>query len=129
MIPETRGRAIARWGLILFFGIAGTAHLIVTDAMVRIVPDWVPWPREVVVATGLCELVGAIGLITRRGRVAAGWALAAYSVCVFPANVKHAIHDLGQGVGLGAWYHLPRLLLQPLIIWWALWASGAARRK
>ena len=124
---ESRARQVARWGLVLFYGVAGVAHLLVTDAMVRIVPGWVPFPHAVVVATGLCELAGAAGLTTRRWRRAAGWALAAYAVCVFPANVKHAIHDLGGGVGLGWWYHLPRLLAQPLVVWWALWVGGVGR--
>lgn len=124
-MTQTRGRRIARWALALFYAVAGVAHLLVTDAMVRIVPAWVPFPHAVVVATGLCELAGAAGLTTRRWRVAAGWALALYAVCVYPANVTHAIHDLGGGTGLGLGYHLPRLLLQPAIVWWALWASGA----
>ncbi len=54
--------------------------------------------------------------------------LALYAVCVFPANIKHAIDDLSSGSGLPIWYHAPRLLLQPLIIWWALWAGGMRRR-
>ena len=97
--------------------------------MVRITPDWVPMAREVVLITGLCELAGAAALLTRRWRAAAGWAFALYALCVFPANVKHAMIDLGDGTGLSAWYHVPRLLLQPAIIWWALWASGAVRRS
>jgi hypothetical protein len=28
----------------------------------------------------------------------------------------------GDTLGLG--YHIPRLMLQPLIIWWALWAGS-----
>lgn len=122
---EGRGRLIARWLLIAFYGVAGVAHLIVTDAMVAIVPRLVPFPREIVILTGLCELGGAIGLMTARWRVAAGWGLAAYALCVWPANVQHAIQDLGTGTGLSIWYHAPRLALQPVIIWWALWASGA----
>jgi uncharacterized membrane protein len=100
-----------------------------TDAMVRVTPDWVPMARAVVIATGLCELAGAAGLLTRRWRVAAGWAFALYALCVFPANVKHAMLDLGSGTGLSWWYHGPRLLAQPLVVWWALWASGAVRGR
>lgn len=122
---ETTSRTVARWLLIAFYGVAGVMHLVATEAMVRITPGIVPFPYAVVVATGLCELAGVAGLISRRWRVAAGWALAAYAVCVFPANVTHAIHDLGAGTGLPVWYHAPRLLLQPAIVWWALWASGA----
>lgn len=124
---EPRKLRIARWLLIAFYGVAGVAHLVFTDAMVRIVPASVPQPQAVVIATGLCELVGAAALVMPRWRVAAGWALAAYALCVWPANFVHAIHDLGTGRGLGWWYHYPRLALQPAIIWWALWASGAVR--
>lgn len=109
----------------LFYAVAGVAHLIVTDAMMRIVPAWVPAPRLVVILTGLCEGIGAAALLRPRWRRAAGWALAAYALCVWPANIHHAVIDLTGGTGLPIWYHAPRLALQPLIIWWALWASGA----
>lgn len=124
---ETRARRAARWLLVAFYALAGAGHLYFTNAMVRIMPHWVPAPRMVVLATGVCELAGAVGLMTTRWRRAAGWALAAYALCVWPANVQHAIQDLSHGTGLPIWYHAPRLALQPLIIWWALWASGAVR--
>jgi uncharacterized membrane protein len=60
-----------------------------------------------------------------RLRRAAGWALALYAVCVFPANIKHAMDGLTSGTGLGWAYHGPRLLFQPVIVWWCLWASTA----
>ncbi len=103
-------------------------HFVAADAMVRIVPGWAPAPRAVVIATGIAELAGAAGLLTRRWRVAAGWGLAAYALCVWPANFVHAMIDLDRGTGLSGWYHYPRLALQPLIVWWALWASGAVSR-
>ena len=88
------------------------------------VPDWVPAPHLTVVATGVCELFGAVGLLIPRTRRWAGIALALYSVCVFPANIKHAIHDLSSHTGLGWAYHGPRLLFQPVIVWWCLLAGG-----
>lgn len=91
----------------------------------RIVPPGVPFPRLVVVATGLCELAGALALLSPRWRIAAGRALALYALCVWPANMWHAVLDLRSGTGLPLAYHGPRLALQPLVIWWALWASGA----
>lgn len=126
---EDRARRIARIALALFYGLAGIAHLTVTAAMVRITPGWVPFPHAVVIGTGLCELAGAAALMTQAWRRAAALALALYAVCVFPANVKHAVHDLGGGVGLGWWYHAPRLLAQPLIVWWALWVAGVGSRR
>ncbi|KQT32427.1 hypothetical protein ASG29_11620 [Sphingomonas sp. Leaf412] len=125
---DSTGRRIARAFLIAFYAVAGVAHLIVTDAMVRIVPPPVPFPRAVVIATGLCEIAGAIALLSPRWRVAAGRALALYALCVWPANMWHAVLDLRGGTGLPLAYHAPRLMVQPLVIWWALWASGAVDR-
>lgn len=126
--PNQRRRGVALGLLALFYAAAGVAHLIATVAMVRIVPAWVPDPHAVVIATGVAELAGAAGVLIPRTRRAAGWALAAYALCVWPANVQHAIIDLGRGTGLPIWYHAPRLLLQPVIIWWALWATGIVDR-
>jgi uncharacterized membrane protein len=133
-VPETPGRRVGRWLLALFYAAAGVAHVLFTDAMARIVPAWVPWDaREVVLTTGAVELVCAAALLTRKWRLTAGWALALYALCVWPANVKHAMIDLawlgGSGTGLSTWYHVPRLLAQPLLILWALWAVGAVRVK
>ncbi|WP_174279013.1 DoxX family protein [Sphingomonas bacterium] len=122
---ESRGRRWGRWTLALVYAAAGVLHLVAAPAFLRIVPAWVPYPAAAVAATGVAELAGAAGLLTMRFRRAAGWALAAYAVCVFPANVQHAVHDLGTGTGLGWWYHAPRLFLQAPIAWWALWAGGA----
>jgi len=125
-----RGRAVARWGLAIVYLAAGTLHLAAPGALLAITPGWVPFPRAVVLATGLCEFAGAAGLLTRRLRRAAGIALALYAVCVFPANIKHALdgglgdHRLGD---LGPWYHVPRLALQPVLVWWALFAGELVR--
>src|SRR3546814_20797737 len=66
------------------------------------------------------------GLMVPATRKAAGWALAFYALCVWPANFYHAFaHVTIGGMALGWGYHAPRLVAQPLIIWWALWTSGA----
>ena len=89
-----------------------------------ITPTWVPVPAFVILGTGLCELAGAFGLLTRYLRRAAGIGLALYAICVFPANIKHAFSALPMGeLQLGWWYHAPRLALQPVLVWWALFAG------
>lgn len=103
---------------------AGLFHLYTPETFLRITPAWVPFPRDVILGTGVCELAGAAGLLSRRFRRAAGIGLALYAVCVYPANVKHAIDDLSAAQPqLGWWYHAPRLLLQPVLVWWALFAG------
>jgi uncharacterized membrane protein len=122
-----RRRDFARWGLALFYGLAGVLHLILPRPFVSIVPDWVPAPELVVALTGLAEIAGAVGLVQSRSpalRRAAGWGLAAYALCVWPANFKHAIDGIDLPYLSSSWlYHGPRLALQPLIIWWALYCA------
>jgi uncharacterized membrane protein len=116
-------RTALRWLLIAAYLYAGVVHLRSPGFFLPIMPGWVPFPRETVLLTGVCELAGAIGLVVSRLRRAAAWGLVAYAVCVFPANIQHAINDLGSGTGLPLWYHVPRLLFQPVIVWWTLWAG------
>lgn len=123
--PEGRARTAARWLLSLLYLIAGVAHLARPSGFVAITPVWVPWPDQVIALTGMAEIAGAIGLAVPCLRRAAGIGLALYALCVWPANINHAINDIAiGGRHLSWWYHGPRLVLQPVIIWWALWASG-----
>ena len=119
-------RAALRYSLAAIYFIAGVAHIRSPAGFVQITPDWVPAPQFVVLATGLCEIVGAVALaFVPRLRRAAGIGLAAYAVCVFPANINHAINDIAVGgVQMSWWYHGPRLLFQPVAVWWALWVGG-----
>ena len=58
-------------------------------------------------------------------RRAGSWGLAAYALCVWPANINHMIMDLARADGgLSLAYHIPRILAQPVLIWAALWAGG-----
>jgi len=119
------GRRRLRYGLAALYAVIGIVHLAATDAMLPLMPGWVPAPRLVILATGLCEIAGAAGLLTRRFRRAAATGLALYAVCVYPANLKHAFaHVHIDGIPDSWWYHGPRLAFQPVFVWAALWAGG-----
>ena len=117
-------RAVLRLVLAAFFVGGCLLHFRATDALVAITPDWVPYPREVVYATGILELIGGLALLAPKLRWHAGVALAAYVIAVWPANIKHAV----EGIVLPPipdtwWYHAPRLALQPVIAWACLYAA------
>ncbi len=118
-------RRAMRWLMAAFYLAAGVLHLSRPEAFLPIMPAWVPSPREIVLLTGYAEIAGAIGLLIPRLRKAAGWGLAAYALCVFPANIKHAFEGIAiPSLPQSWWYHGPRLVLQPVLIWWALFAAG-----
>jgi len=107
-----------------FYLAAGFLHLVAPAGFILIVPSIVPWPETTVLITGILEIAGAIGILTKRIRYAAGIGLAAYAICVFPANINHAISGIQVG-GLPTswWYHAPRFFLQPVLVWWALYCA------
>jgi uncharacterized membrane protein len=124
-IRSISARGFLRLLLAVFYLIAGIAHLRSPDGFIAITPSWVPYPAEVVAFTGIAEIAGAVGLMLPRFRYAAGIGLALYALCVWPANINHALSDIAiGGHDLSWWYHGPRLAFQPVFIWLALWVGG-----
>jgi uncharacterized membrane protein len=120
-----RARTVLRWLLAAIYLAAGVGHLWAPDTFLLIVPGWVPAPRAVILVTGVCEIAGALVLLTQRWRFLAGIALALYAVAVFPANIKHALDHVSlPSIPDSWWYHAPRLAFQPVFVWWALFCAG-----
>ena len=120
--PSWRG--VMRIAMAVFFAAGFVLHLLATDKLVAITPDWVPFPREVVLITGVIELAAAVALLVPGWRRVTGIALAIYVIAVWPANFKHAFdHIVTPPIPDSWWYHAPRLALQPVIAWWALFST------
>src|ERR1700761_6389824 len=85
-----RLRLVLRLLLVAIYVGAGALHLGAPDGFLVIIPPGIPFPRDVVLFTGACEMAGALGLIIPRTRRLAGIMLAIYAVCVWPANIYQA---------------------------------------
>ncbi|WP_377287864.1 DoxX family protein [Rhizobium sp. SG2393] len=118
-------RRHCRAGLAILYTLAGILHIALPGPFLNITPAWVPYPHHVILFTGVCELLGAAGLFLPALRASAGIGLALYAICVYPANIKHAIDNLSGGdASLWLWlYHIIRLPLQPVLAWLALYAG------
>ncbi len=120
-----RIRLALRLALACVYAPIGILHLRAARAFLPIMPPQIPLPQTVIELTGVCEIAGAVGLMIPRTRKAAGVALALYALCVWPANIYHAVS--GKHVPPlpdSWWYHGPRLAFQPVFVWWALFAGG-----
>ncbi len=107
---------------------AGTAHL--TWARVEFqaqVPRWLPLPTDlVVVGSGLVELaLGAALIALPRYRAAVGWIVAAFFVAIFPGNIAQYVNGIDAFGLTSDRARAIRLLFQPVLVAWALWATGA----
>lgn len=125
-----RGQRIGLGFVFLWFLIGGLAHFVATDLEMRIVPPWVPWPRAVVLATGVLELLGAAALLWRPIRRAAGLGLFALTVAVTPANI-YMLQASELFPSVPVWALVLRLPLQvalPVLIAWSTEAFSLLRR-
>ena len=117
-------KGLARVFLALLFIVASSMHFI-TDVELKIIPPSLPLRREALYITGIFEFVGGIGLFIPRFQRAASWGLVVLLVAIFPANLYHAIKNIQLGGILNSpFYHVVRLPLQAVLIWWALWCTG-----
>ncbi len=108
------------WLLGVLFVAAGVNHFVKPDFYVKIMPPYLPWHYELVLISGVFEILGGIGLLIPYLTVPAAWGLIALLVAVFPANLHMALHpeqfpDLPPVV---LWARLP---LQGVLIAWAYW--------
>jgi uncharacterized membrane protein len=103
----------------LFF--TASAHFTrMRDDLVRMMPVSFPWPLALVYFTGLCEIAGAVGLMLPLTRRVAGFALIAFFMAVFPANVRAARSGLtlcGKPA-TALWLRAPMQFLFIFLAWW-----------
>ena len=110
----------------LWFAIGGVAHFAATSTEMRIVPPYIPWPRAVVLVSGVFELLGAAGLLLQQTRRAAGIGLLALTIAVTPAHVYMLQRpDL---FAVPYWALILRLPLQAALLALIAWSAIRAPR-
>ena len=72
------------------FAASGVLHLSRPQVYEPLMPAFVPAHREVILGSGVAELLCAAGLLHPRTRSSAGWVSAALLVAVYPGNLKMA---------------------------------------
>ncbi len=107
---------------------AGVSHFVSPGGFVRIVPDYLPYPLELVYISGFFEILGGIGILLKQTRKIAAWGLIALYIAVFPANVNMALNQISMSETpvpqLLLWLRLP---LQILLIYWAYRISDSKK--
>ena len=123
-------QGFARIALGIALGYAGVTHL--TSSRLEFqaqVPNWVPFSADfVVLASGVVEIVLGLALVFLvKYQVQVGWVVAAFFVAIFPGNISQYVNGI-DAFGLDSdRARLVRLFFQPLLVAWALWATGALR--
>lgn len=113
--------AATRVGLAVMLCFTAAAHFnSMRPDLIRMVPPGVPNPALMVTFTGVCEILGAIGLLVPRTRRLAAVALIVFFLAVLPAN----IHAARAGMTIGGsdvtpmWPRIGLQLLFIALVWW-----------
>lgn len=129
--PATTGsgfRTVLRWLLGGALIGAGIGHLTAQRAEFQAqVPSWFPLDEDfVVVASGIVEIaLGAALIGLPRHRVLVGTIVAAFFVVIFPGNIaqwREGVDAFGLDTDAK---RFARLFFQPVLVVWALGATGA----
>ena len=98
------------------------------------VPTWLPLNADfVVVASGIVEITLGISLITttfilKQYRKKVGIVVAIFFILIFPGNINQYVNKI-DAFGLDTdQKRLIRLFFQPLLVIWAVWASGVSMK-
>lgn len=119
-------RHVARVLLGLAMVGAGVLHLVRREEFHALVPAWFPLDEDLtVVASGVVEVViGAAFVALPRHRRTVGLVLALLLVAVFPGNLAMYVEGT-DAFGLHSdRARFLRLLVQPLLVLWALYGGG-----
>ena len=97
-------------------------HFLYTKGMSMMIPDFIPFKKELVYATGFFEIAAAICLHIPQIRISTSWALIIFFIVMLPANINAAIKNVDyqkgtlEGVGTNyLWFRIP---LQIVFILW-----------
>src|SRR5262245_59771780 len=111
-----------RMGIAAVFAFTALGHFVKTDAMLPMLPSFVPWRRGLIYASGILEILFVIDLLAGFNLFAVGLSIIAYLVLIFTSNIYAAVQRIPfGGHSMGRRYLLVRVLLLGLLISWSYW--------
>jgi uncharacterized membrane protein len=127
----SRGKRAMLWFMGIFYVLAAVAHFVRTDVYLPMMPPYLPAHRELILLSGVAEVVLGLAVLVPQTRRLAARGIILLLIAIFPANLHIAIHDVPlfgatQGAGIWNWVRLP---FQGVLIAWAWWYTLGERES
>ncbi len=117
----------ARIGMSVMLLFTALGHFLYTEGMSMMIPNFIPFKKELVYFTAIIEILGAITLHVPSLKSITAWLLILFFVLILPANIKASIDQVNyqnaayDGNGLAyLWFRVP---LQILFVVWVYISS------
>lgn len=118
------GGRIAMSVMLLF---TASGHFLFAEGMAMMIPDFVPFKEYQVYATGVAEILAAIGLHVHKWRELTGWLLIIFFCMVLPANIYASLEQINYQTGATDGYSISylwfRIPLQLFFIGWVYFSA------
>lgn len=102
-------------------------HFKYAPGMALMIPSIVPFKNELILLTGLFEMLAAIGLLLNPFQTPTAWLLIIFLLLVLPANInaamKHVNYQKASYQGNGVVYLWLRIPLQLFFILWVYFSA------
>ena len=123
----SRAKSISKYLLAIFMIVAGVMHFENPAFFLKAMPPYLSLHKELVLVSGVCEiLLGILLLIPQTSRMAA-WGIVALLIAVFPANLYVFQHQ--EILPAPPIVHFLRLPLQGVFVLWAYLHTRPAKKK
>ena len=120
-------KTISKFVLAIFMIAAGIMHFVNPTFFLKIMPPYLPLHNELVLVSGIFEvLLGVLLLVPKCTRWAA-WGIVALLIAVFPANLY--VYQRQELIAVSSLVHFLRLPLQGVFILWAYWHTRPAKTE
>jgi uncharacterized membrane protein len=114
-------------GFLVFVGLsfvaAGIPHFTHPEFYAPMMPSYLPWHNELILVSGVFEILGGLGMILPRTRQFSSIGLIALLLAVFPANLHVAVNQIpfmNEPINPTLlWGRLPFQLIFIYMVWWA----------
>jgi uncharacterized membrane protein len=111
-----------RVGIAAVFAFTALGHFAKADAMIPMLPSWMPWRRAMIYASGILEILFVVALLAGFSLFGVGLSIIAYLILIFPSNIHAAVERIPfGGHSMGLRYLLVRMPVQVLLICWVYW--------
>lgn len=108
--------------LIVFFAFAGTYHFVNPEFYYPLIPEYLPFPKIINYASGVFEILFAVGVAIKKYRNAAALGIVILLVAFVPSHIYFITEGgcMSESLCVPLWVAWVRLIvIHPLLILWA----------
>ena len=110
---------VSLYVMALLYAAAGINHFVNPKFYINIMPKFLPVQNLLNQASGVAEIILAIGLLFASTRKISAWLIVVMLIVFFIVHISHLFNPPKGAEGYKYWFLYIRILLQFVLIYWA----------